>query len=228
MRVLTIGDIHGCLRAFDTLIEAVQPTPDDLLVLLGDYIDRGPDSRGVIDRILELRRTHRLVTLCGNHEQMMLEARHSADVLSGWLTYGGLATLASYARDGQAGTLDDVPTEHWSFLESCQDWLTTERWLFVHANVDPERPIEQQSIAIIRWQKFDHPPPHISGKTMICGHTRQVTGLPCNLGHAVCIDTWVYGDGWLTCLEPATGRLWQANQRGESREMWLEDPIPSE
>jgi serine/threonine protein phosphatase 1 len=225
MRVLAIGDIHGCLQAFETLLDAVQPTPEDLLVLLGDYIDRGPDSRGVLERILRLKQTHRLVTLCGNHEQMMLEARISPEVHSGWLASGGVATLWSYGSDGKPGTLDDVPDEHWSFLEGCQDWLETERWLFVHANLDAAQPVEQQSVAILRWQKFDNPLPHMSGKTMICGHTRQSGGVPCNLGHAICIDTWVYGEGWLTCLEPSTGHLWQANQHGRRRELWVEDLV---
>jgi serine/threonine protein phosphatase 1 len=56
---------------------------------------------------------------------------------------------------------------------------------------------------------------------MVCGHTAQKSGEPLNLGWAVCIDTWVYGRGWLSCLEPATGRVWQANQRGEHRTGWL-------
>ena len=60
MRTLAVGDVHGCSTALDALLAAVNPTPDDLLVFLGDYVDRGPDSRGVIDRVLALRRTHRL------------------------------------------------------------------------------------------------------------------------------------------------------------------------
>lgn len=223
MRVLAIGDIHGCLGALDVLLDSVQLTPEDLLVLLGDYVDRGPDSRGVLERLLALRKTHRLVTLAGNHEQMMLEARHDPEIHSGWLASGGDATLRSYGRNGEPGSLDDVPEDHWSMLEHCVDWLETERWLFVHANLESNLPIEHQPLSALRWEKFYEPLPHISGKTMICGHTRQMSGVPRNLGHAICIDTWAYGAGWLSCLEPATGHVWQANQRGLRRDLWVQD-----
>lgn len=224
MRVLVIGDMHGCYLALDRLLEQVQVRPhDDLLVLLGDYIDRGPDSQAVLDRLVAMSKTHRVIALSGNHEQMLLDARASNEVLQFWLASGGDATLASYRNNGERATLADVPQAHWDFLESCRDWLETETWIFVHANLEPDVPLEHQPLAALRWLKFDDPLPHVSGKTMICGHTRQRSGVPRNLGHAICIDTWVYGNGWLSCLEPATGHVWQANQRGETRELWAQD-----
>jgi serine/threonine protein phosphatase 1 len=75
---------------------------------------------------------------------------------------------------------------------------------------------------MLYWESFDDPPPHESGKVMVCGHTSQKSGKPRNLGHAVCIDTWACGEGWLTCLDAESGRYWQANQRGETRRGWLE------
>ena len=68
------------------------------------------------------------------------------------------------------------------------------------------------------WERFDWINPHRSGKTIICGHTAQHSGEPADVGYAVCIDTWVYGDGWLTCLDVGTGEYWQANQDGETRQ----------
>ena len=65
--------------------------------------------------------------------------------------------------------------------------------------------------------------PHCSGKVVVCGHTQQRSGLPLNLGHAVCIDTWAYGQGWLTCLDVLSGRIWQANQAGRVRTLWLHE-----
>lgn len=223
MRILAIGDVHGCQTALECLLESVQPQPQDLLVFLGDYIDRGPDSRGVLQRLQSLQKTHRVVVLGGNHEQMLLEARLDDNILDFWLASGGQATLESYRSNGEPASLDDLPDDDWTFLEGCLDWLETERWIFVHANLEPDLPLEHQSLAALRWQKFDDPLPHCSGKTMICGHTRQVSGVPRNIGHAICIDTWVYGDGWLSCLEPATGHVWQANQRGQTRELWVQD-----
>jgi serine/threonine protein phosphatase 1 len=75
MRVLVIGDIHGCSRALDLILAAVKPTADDHLILLGDYVDRGPDSSGVMQRLLALEKQCRLTALRGNHEKMMVDAR---------------------------------------------------------------------------------------------------------------------------------------------------------
>jgi serine/threonine protein phosphatase 1 len=226
MRILAIGDVHGCSRALDALLAVVQPAPQDLLVTLGDYVDRGPDSRGVLDRLLRLRGTHKLIALLGNHDQMMLEARDQVRDREDWLGVGGDATLASYALPGAAtGTLDNVPAAHWHFLENhCRDWFETERHFFVHASVYPDLPLDEQPTYLLRWEKVSADSrPHESGKVMVCGHARQRSGVPLELGHAVCIDTWPDGTGWLTCLEVESGKVWQANQRGEHRTGWLGD-----
>jgi serine/threonine protein phosphatase 1 len=226
MRTLAIGDVHGCSGALRALLNAVQPTPDDLIITLGDYVDRGPDSYGVIDQLLHLHRTHRLVALRGNHEEMMLSARQGMDQLRDWVVCGGRQALASYSPLGDAGQLTDVPDEHWHFLEAvCKDWYATDTHIFVHANVYPEVPMDEQPGYMLRWESLDerHSAPHFSGKVMVCGHTQQRSGLPLNLGHAVCIDTWAYGDGWLTCLDVRSGRLWQANRAERVRTLWLDE-----
>jgi serine/threonine protein phosphatase 1 len=226
--LLAIGDIHGCFTALETLAAAVPFSADDLLVTLGDYVDRGPDSRAVVDWLIERWRLGTLIPLRGNHELMMQEARVFKGLWNTWLSFGGDATLASYAPPGRDGRFDDVPEEHWEFFErSCRDYYETETHFFVHANADPQLPLDKQSAPTLFWEKFYDPPPHVSGKIMVCGHTAQKSGLPKNLGHAVCIDTWVYGDGWLTCLDIATGRFWQANQKRESRRGNLDDVPPT-
>jgi serine/threonine protein phosphatase 1 len=88
---------------------------------------------------------------------------------------------------------------------------------FVHAGAYPEIPFDEQPDHILFWDSFEDRGPHSSGKIMICGHTQQRSGVPLNLGHAICIDTWAYGDGFLTCLDIGSGRFWQANQKGERR-----------
>ena len=222
-RVLAIGDIHGCLAALQTLDRHLAFGPDDLVIALGDYVDRGPDSKGVIDFLIELRkRTPRLVTLRGNHEVMMLAARtQGLDYFEGWLSAGGEQTLASY----KAESLADIPEAHWQFLESTLSIYETRTHFFVHANVFPHLPLREQPDSVIYWERIStHEPRHCSGKTMVCGHTPQQSGKPLNLGHTVCIDTWVYGEGWLTCLDVTSGQYWQANQRGEQAEGRLESP----
>jgi serine/threonine protein phosphatase 1 len=228
MRTLALGDIHGCSIALDRLLQAVAPTPDDLLIALGDYIDRGPDSKGVLDRLIALRRTHRLIALVGNHEEMLLDAAFDPEKSrnSLWRGCGGNQTLASYGQvSGLASDLELIPEEHWQFLrEACIDWHEGAAHFFVHGNVEPDVPLDKQRQAFLRWEKLYDARPHICGKVMVCGHTRQLSGWPLDLGCAVCIDTGAYAaGGWLTCLEVETGRFVQANQKGELRESSLSE-----
>src|SRR6266550_3145025 len=96
MRTLAIGDIHGCNAALSALLEQVQPDPADQIIFLGDYIDRGPASRAVIDTLLELRKSCSTVFLRGNHEVMILDARDDSTKANLWQSYGGLEALISY------------------------------------------------------------------------------------------------------------------------------------
>jgi serine/threonine protein phosphatase 1 len=222
-RVLAIGDIHGCSRALDVLLADVNPRGDDTIVTLGDYVDRGPDSKGVLDRLLDLHGTGRLVPLRGNHEQMLLSARRLGDDRYLWLDCGGRATLDSYGHNGRPGTLDDIPERHWAFLEACINWHECPTHFFVHAGAYPDMPLDEQPEYMLFWESFEDRGAHESGKVMVCGHTPQKGGVPLNLGHSVCLDTWAYGDGWLTCLDVTSGQLWQANQKGERRSAHLDD-----
>jgi len=224
-RLLAIGDIHGCFTALETLAAFVPIADDDLLVTLGDYVDRGPNSREVLEWLIARYDRGTLIPLRGNHEIMMLEAREGDAMLSMWLGVGGRATLESYAKDDDDGCLSDVPERHWRFLEGqTRRYYETNTHLFVHANALPDWTLADQPDDVLFWEKFRSPPPHGSGKTMICGHTPQVSRRPLDIGHAICIDTWVYGTGWLTCLDPVTRKYWQANQWGETRRDVLDSP----
>ncbi|MEM7013708.1 MAG: metallophosphoesterase family protein [Verrucomicrobiota bacterium] len=210
-RVLAIGDIHGCLTALQTLAEHVPFRPEsDLLVTLGDHVDRGPDSKGVIDWLLAWKGVR--VSLRGNHEIMMQEARGSSAWVDGWRACGGAEALASYG-----GGIEDVPQAHWDLINQLLPYYETETHFFVHANVLPELDLADQSDSDLYWSQYIDPPRHKSGKKMVCGHTSQKDGLPKYNGSAACIDTWVYGKGWLTCLDVERSFYWQANQQGEVR-----------
>jgi serine/threonine protein phosphatase 1 len=228
MRTLAIGDIHGCSAALDRLLELVRPTDDDTVVTLGDYVDRGPDSRGVLDRLIAMHDRGNLVALRGNHEIMMVAARESWDTLRSWLWVGGKQALESYApAPGVPATLDDVPAAHWRFMtETCVDWYETDTHLFAHACLDPELAMEDQPTDMLHWQPVsDWTPPHRSGKVLVCGHTSQKSGEVLHLGHLICLDTFAHGGGWLTCLEVGTNRVWQANQHGQVRTGYLDEPV---
>jgi len=184
---------------------------------LGDYVDRGPDSRAVLDFIIELGNTHDLVPLRGNHEIMMLDAREKKSWFGPWLSYGGEATLQSYG-----GSFADVPDAHFEFLENALvSHFECETHFFVHANVNPKVSLDDQSDAALYWQKYKDPKPHCSGKIMVCGHTPQSSGIPASNGNSVCIDTRPWDNGWLSCLDIESGKIWQANELGETRSLDL-------
>lgn len=225
MRTLAIGDIHGCFTALKTLAEFVPFGADDQLITLGDYVDRGPDTCAVVDWLIMWSKQRSLIALRGNHELMMLAARSSEEAYRNWIACGGNAALRSYSHLGDEGRLIDVPDSHWDFLENqTTAYYESETHFFVHANAYPDCPLDEQPDLMLYWESVQWPSKHQSGKVMVCGHTPQRGGVPTNWGHAVCIDTGACRQGWLTCLEPETGRYWQSNQAGETRKDWLDEP----
>lgn len=216
-RIIAIGDIHGCSTALATLIGTIQPTPLDTIVFLGDYIDRGPDSRGVIEQVIRLADQCQVVPLLGNHEEMLLGALEGKDNLRFWLKLGGRETLDSY------GTGDDVkkiPQQHIEFIRGCRNYYETVSHIFVHAYYDPDLPLHQQRWDGLRWASLPpEPKPHCSGKVAIVGHTAQKSGEVLDLGCVECIDTYCHGGGWLTGLDVERGRVWQANEAGVVRQL---------
>jgi len=215
-RLIAIGDIHGCAAALDTLLAAIAPQADDTIVALGDYVDRGPDSKGVIDRLIALGSRCKLIALHGNHEEMMLDVVRDGQPPFRWLQYGGVETLDSYRF---AGDMSVVSQAHRDFFASMRDFYETNDYFFVHANYDPDLSLAEQPRQLLRWMKLTDmtPPPHRSGKRAIVGHTHDRNGEIFDIGHLVCIDTFCYGGGWLTALDVDSGQLWQSNLAGELR-----------
>jgi serine/threonine protein phosphatase 1 len=214
-RILVIGDIHGCSQALQTLIEAIDPQSDDLLVTLGDYVDRGPDSKGVIDLLLDLQQRCQLVPLLGNHELMMLSVIDEEADSTFWLTFGGRQTLNSYG-----GEMEQIPEEHLEFFRQCVPFFETDDFIFVHANYAAHSPLDAQPERLLFWEHLSAitPPPHTSGKTVFVGHTPQPSGEIWDLGHLICLDTCCFGGGWLTALEAHSRQVWQADILGKLRE----------
>jgi serine/threonine protein phosphatase 1 len=212
-RIIAIGDIHGCSLALRTLIDTISPQTNDLIIPVGDYVDRGPDSRGVVEQLIELSRRCQLVPLLGNHEIMMLAAVQDHDI-SFWLECGGDATLNSYG-----GEINSIPEEHFAFLSSCHRYYETAEHIFVHANYQYDLPLNRQPDHLLFWTHISYaaPPPHQSGKTVIVGHTPQATGEVLDLNHLIGIDTYCFGTGWLTAINAETREVWQADKEGVLR-----------
>jgi serine/threonine protein phosphatase 1 len=218
-RVIAIGDVHGCATALRKLVELIQPGADDTLVPLGDCVDRGPESRQVIDELLRLRNVCRLVPILGNHEEMMLNFLDGRPQPDNWLLCGGDATLRSYRAQGGP---PDIPPEHLDFIRSWRDYFLTETHFFAHAAYHPEQAFADQRWQQWRWHSLrdpkDIPLPHVSGKIAVVGHTSLKDGEIWDLGHLVCIDTYCWGGGWLTALDTTTGQIWQVDREGSLRE----------
>jgi serine/threonine protein phosphatase 1 len=216
-RTFAIGDIHGHARALDALLRAIDLQPEDTVIFLGDYLDRGPDSRGVVERILQLQARHRVIPLLGNHEAALLDARDRDSAREFWLSpaCGGLATLASY--DTEAVDLGVIPERHWQFLEQLALVHETDSHFFIHANYAANWPLDQHDSRTALWLDLrEFPGPHYSGKRAIVGHTPQSDGCILDAGYLLCIDTGCGFGGCLTALEVNSGEIWQVSEQGLS------------
>ncbi len=205
--IYVIGDIHGCLQPLMELMDRVKLTPDDRLIFLGDYVNRGPDSKGVIDYLLTLKGN--ITFLKGNHEQMFLDYLNGKERLF-FLFHGGDGTLRSY------GDPLNVPEAHVQFLKGLHLYYETDECLFVHAGIRPTIPLEQQDPEDLLWirgwinAEFIHPPTRYP-KTIVFGHAsmEKVLMLPDRIG----IDTGCVYGGKLTCLVFPSRELIQVENR---------------
>lgn len=215
-RTIAIGDVHGCAGAFAALVEAIRPDAHDHIVPLGDVIDYGPDSRGVLEMLLSLVTRSNVTLLVGNHEEMLFKVLdHQWDAES-WTRHGGDRTLASFGIEHPR----DLPADVVSQLRDAKAFLETESHILVHAGYYPNLPLVETPASALFWE-FLEPGrswPHYSGKRVVVGHTPQTTGRILDLGHVVCIDTDASRGQWLTALDLGSETYWQANERGEVRQ----------
>lgn len=200
-RVFIVGDIHGCLGMLKRLLKKICWNPKlDRLIFLGDYIDRGYDSKGVIDLILEISsNSDRVHCLIGNHENLFLEYLIKGNITA-FLLNGGNTTLNSYRRETAQGIEIDIPDEHIAFLKSLEPWIELEDYYVVHAGFMPGVPIKKQNFDDLIWirEPFIYSDYNFD-KKVIFGHTPFVE--PLIMDNKIGLDTGaVYGNK-LTCLE---------------------------
>jgi serine/threonine protein phosphatase 1 len=201
-RTFAVADIHGEITLLRKLIDTLRPAPEDRLVFLGDYIDRGEDSRAVIDYLLELRQAHPCVFLKGNHEDMLLDYLEEESARYGPLVYllnGGTATLESYGAQDAPELRRKMPAAHLEFFHSLIEHWEDERYIYVHAGVPlgPERPERHSSYLWVREEFIYSRAPF--GKKVIFGHTPQRQ--PLVMENKIGLDTGAYWSGVLTALE---------------------------
>jgi len=212
-KIFAIGDIHGCSDRLDLLMEKIPIDPEgDTLVFIGDYIDRGPDPKGVIDRILRIRETHRnVVCLSGNHEQLFLDYYLRGRGVETFLFNGGMSTLISYGfQPGGSRRSLQIPEEHRAFYEGLVLSYETSDYIFVHAGLRPGIPLAEQSDFDRLWIRDEFIcSDYDFGKTVIFGHTHQPGNCPYNDGGKIGIDTGAVYGGRLSCVELPEVRFYQ-------------------
>ena len=201
-KTYVFGDIHGCREPLLELLDKVNPDPyDDTLVFLGDYIDRGPDSKGVIDHLLHLSATFKkVITLKGNHEEVFLNYLNGKDI-NFFLGIGGEQTLQSYGIDFfSPPSKHNFPQDHLDFLLNLLPYWEDDNNIYVHAGLQPGVHLSQQSTRWLLWadgsQFFKQD--HNFGKRVILGHTVQ--GKPLITQNSIAIDCGAVYGGALTCL----------------------------
>lgn len=204
-KYIAVGDIHGCSKTLQALIEQLEPFYDRTFIFVGDYIDRGPNSKQVVDFLLEFQKLADCIFLRGNHEQMMLDALDKGETHL-WLMNGGNATVDSYEKNGKRFSLSD---DHEQFYRSTKFYHDTSDYFFVHAGLSPSKTIkealnDEKEVEDFLWARS-----HLNTiekpweKSVVFGHTPRPH--PTNEPKMIGIDTGcVYdrvGYGKLTAVK---------------------------
>jgi serine/threonine protein phosphatase 1 len=216
-RLYVIGDIHGRSDLLDRMIAAISrdleanPIAQSLTVTLGDYIDRGPDSRGVLDRLTTNPFPTKFIALKGNHELMFESFLRDPSVADEWRRFGGLETLASYGipvgslmlgkdYDQAAEALKAaVPRSHMEFIGALRTSLLVGRYFLCHAGIRPGIPLELQSPDDLLWIRAPFLGSRVDfGKIVVHGHSPAEK--PEVLPNRINIDTGAYMTNRLTCV----------------------------
>lgn len=231
-RVYAVGDVHGCSDLFVRLTEAIdrddaaRGDADTTCVLLGDLVDRGPDSAGVIDHAMRWSQQRDVRLIAANHEEMFLTALEDIDAFRHFLRIGGLETIASYGVDRQAFDCASyakaqamaravVPDAHRAFLGAAENQLRIGDYLFAHAGIRPGVELDAQSEGDLRWIRepflgsdADH------GCVVVHGHT--ITDDPHVRHNRIGIDTGAYRTGRLTALGLEGTQRWLIEARTDA------------
>lgn len=215
-RVYAIGDIHGCFAQFQQLAEAIDQDANNAaparttVILLGDLVDRGPESASVVDFARRWAERRDVRIIAGNHEEMFLQSFESENVLRHFLRHGGGETLLSYGLDPeqyrQASLAEvrnwmqaNVPAADIDFIRSFEDAIVIGDYLFVHAGIAPDTPLSAQAVQDLRWIR--EPFLSYQGRhehVVVHGHT--ITREVDDRGNRIGIDTGAYMHGRLTAL----------------------------
>lgn len=215
-RQIAISDIHGCVKTFEHLVlDKVELGKKDTLYLLGDYINKGPDSKGVIDFIISLQESgYQVKCLRGNHEQYLLDALQFSWEEIAFKNRGGLETLASF----KAETVHDIPVRYLDFLKSLSFYIELEKYLMIHAglNFDLADPFKDD-FSMLNIRNMEVAPERIGNRIIIHGHVptayQAIEVSLCSENQHICIDAGcvyhhIHALNHLVALELNTRKLY--------------------
>ncbi len=231
IRLYAIGDIHGRLDLLESLLDLIRSDQEGrteapvILIFLGDYIDRGPDSKGVVDRLIEgFPSPYFSLFLKGNHEELLLSFIRDPIPSLNWIRNGGDAALASYGvnvetvrqafwggAQGLAGAAESfraaLPASHLAFYKRLRTSCRFGDYFFVHAGVRPEAPLDEQTEEDMLWIRNEFlSSTRDFGAVVVHGHTP--TRLPQELANRIALDTYAVRTGKLTALGIEGQRRW--------------------
>lgn len=252
MRLIAVGDIHGHLAQLKALLEFVAPTQDDQVIFLGDYVDRGPDTPGVLDYLIEFsQKFPKTVFIGGNHDHLFINMLQYEEIIpapqrkKSYQSIGEVPRFALgnpqiiFAQNGgnetfgqYGGNLENIPRAHIEFLSSCRLYhevkVGRQTYLFVHAGVRPNIPIENQSPEDLLWLRDEfyfhggesgnaYTDFGMGGKIIVHGHD-PFLDVPGSQPFRICLDSGVGHDpaifddrGKLTCCDVLTRETWQVD-----------------
>jgi serine/threonine protein phosphatase 1 len=216
-RIFALGDIHGCSKTFEKMIfEKINIQKTDQIYCIGDYIDRGKNSKAVIDLILKLREDqYNIFTLRGNHEQMLLDAMFEEEALDLWIKNGGAETIKSFG----IGSLKDLPKKYASFFRETQLYFDTGKYIFVHAGLNFKRENIFEDKEAMLWERdFSEQQPALKDKLLIHGHTpKALKSILNQKGNCINID-----GGCVYSHFPLLGKLVSIDLN-ENKYLWIEN-----
>lgn len=201
-KYFAIGDVHGCISLLEALWHKIDfDIGKDTLLFIGDYIDRGPDSREVVDFILDLKKKVNVICLRGNHEQMLLTYHLYNSYKDFYLLNGGASTVMSYGLvDTDMGRRVNIPPDHLDFFRGLISYHETDGYIFVHAGLKPGIPLHKQDPTDMIWIRNEFiDSDYDFGKKIVFGHTPMPT--PFVTAGKIGIDTGAVYGGKLTCVQ---------------------------
>lgn len=208
MKQYAISDIHGCLKSFKALLKTLDYSKDDELYLLGDYMDRGPDSKGVVDYIWQLQSEgYQVYCIRGNHDHIVLDAANIAEWEGSWLYHGGRQTLASFGIT----RANELPKTYLDFFRNLPYFINVGKYILVHAGLNFNLPDPMSNLHDLMWMRHwydDLDKAWLGDRIIVHGHTpTKIDAIRSSINHLNKLPIIGIDNGCVYKSKPGMGQL---------------------